>query len=396
MTSIHPVWYNDHNPSSGPNGQALTNSQPEIKDINTNSRWGDRYAELMKNSVTTSEFDLPLSPELANIRQKYIAGNSERVEAKYKLTPHVLVDDPRWLWLAGSYGEVKKFSLTNGKVLENFENAFHQRSIYAISATPNSKYVITSDELGHMKQIDQFDHRVLKDYGKVFKCSVTAMSCSADSQFVLVSDENGNVKQFDVNTHKLYKDYPNSFPGSILTLAITSDVHFWYGAGHMGICKKFNIRTGQPLKNFGKIHKGSIFSIALTPDCNYLFTSDKYGYVKQFSVIDDSLIKDYNKIHERFIYSMVCSPDSSWLLVSGNRGNVVQFDIKGQVIYRDFERIHEEDSDICCMVVGGGGNWFWTSDDCGRLKEWDMVSGELVRDFGKVSKGRLASFVCVS
>jgi WD40 repeat protein len=216
MTGIHPVWYRDHNPSLSQDMDSLPNSMPQIKDINTTStRWGDRYAELIKNSVNTSEFDQPLSPVLANIRQKYINVNSDRVEAKYKLTTHVLVDDPRWLWLAGSYGEVKKFSLTNGKVLENFENRFHQRSIYAIAATPNSKYVITSDELGHMKQIDQFDHRVVKEYGKVFKCSVTAMACSSDSRFVIVGDENGNVKQFDVNTHQLYQDFPKCFPGAV-------------------------------------------------------------------------------------------------------------------------------------------------------------------------------------
>ena len=127
-----------------------------------------------------------------------------------------------------------------------------------------------------------------------------------------------------------------------------------------------------------------------------MFTSDKYGYVKQYSVRDCVLIKNYDKVHERFIYAMSCTCDSKWLLISGNRGNLVQFDIRNQLVYKDYGRIHEEDSDICCLVVGPNSNYFWTSDDCGRLKEWNVSTHELLRDFGKVSRGRISSFVCVS
>ena len=92
---------------------------------------------------------------------------------------------------------------------------------------------------------------------------------------------------------------------------------------------------------------------------------------------------------------MSTTPDSQFLFISGNRGEMKQFSIRSQECTRDFGRIHQNDSDICCMVVGPNSKYLWTSDDGGVLKEWDIKKGELLRDFGKLHNGRIHGMTCV-
>lgn len=134
------------------------------------------------------------------------------------------------------YNFVKKI----GEALNDFGSKWHNRTIYSITSSPDSRYVFTSDEIGNFKQIDVEDGEAIKDYGKIFKCAVTCMQCTNDSKFVVVCDENSNIRQYNINTFKLVRSWDRVLNGSILTMALSPDSKSVFVAGSMGICKKFS------------------------------------------------------------------------------------------------------------------------------------------------------------
>jgi len=304
-------------------------------------------------------------------------------------------EQARYLFSADSNGTVKQLALRTGEVVNDYGNKFHNKTIYAMTSTRNSKFVFTGDEAGNLRQISVVDGEVVKDYGKIFKATVTSMTCSPDSRYLLCGDENGNIKQYDTALRTMVREYKKALPGAALTIAVSPDSESFFTAGSQGHCKQFNINTGEVMRDFKKVHKGSIFAICVSADANYLFTSDKYGYVKQYSVKDGLLVKDYGKTHERFIYAMSTSSDAKWLFVTGNRGCMKQFDIKKQECHKDFGRVHEADSDICALVIGPNSQFMWSSDDAGNVKEWNVQTGELLRDFNGLHSGRIHGLACV-
>ena len=90
---------------------------------------------------------------------------------------------------------------------------------------------------------------VIKDYGKIFLASITSLICTPDSKFLIVSDENGNLNQYNIASYKLHKKYHKIFPGAILTMAATPDSKFLYIAGHSGLCHKIDLATGNLVQN---------------------------------------------------------------------------------------------------------------------------------------------------
>lgn len=117
--------------------------------------------------------------------------NQRRSDMVAKSKPHHEIEskfheDPRYLFTSDSNGIVKQISLRKGEIVTDFGNKFHNKTIYAMASTKNSKFFFTGDELGNFRQISVIDGEVVKDYGKIFKATITSMSCSPDSRNVFV------------------------------------------------------------------------------------------------------------------------------------------------------------------------------------------------------------------
>lgn len=400
MGGNHPFWA-----GQGVTPQYERNALPELtRELLDNKQIDETIvyaARGTKQNLARGQFDLESEAEQRqDLLDRANLDGDVKANLTMKAKPHHEVEskffeDPRYLYTSDSNGVVKQISLRLGEVSCDFGNRYHNKVIYCICSTKNSKFLFTSDDQGNFKQISVVDGEVVKDYGKIFKATITSMASCPNSRYVIVGDENGNIKQFDVNTRTLTREYKKALPGACLTISVTSDSESFFVAGSQGNCKQYGLSDGKIVREFGKVHKGSIFSICVTADSNYLFTSDKYGYVKQFGVRDGLLVKDYGKVMERFIYAMATTPNSQYLYISGNRGCMKQYDIRSQECLRDFGRVHMNDSDICCLVVGPNSKFLWTSDDSGNLKEWDIKKGELLRDFGKVHDGRVHGMTCV-
>lgn len=85
-----------------------------------------RYLDLVGNGT-----------EMNNAITSKMFLNEEEVE---EITP------PRFLWTADSYGNIKQLNALDGTCLNDFGQKWHNKTIYKIASTKNSKFFFSGDE----------------------------------------------------------------------------------------------------------------------------------------------------------------------------------------------------------------------------------------------------------
>ena len=97
--------------------------------------------------------------------------------------------DSRYLLTADHNGFLKQFSIKGKSLIKDYKK-IHDGEIHSIVVSPNSAYLFTSDNLGHLKQFNLDNQSVKHNYGKVHSAEVRAIA--ANNDFVFTSDHTGN------------------------------------------------------------------------------------------------------------------------------------------------------------------------------------------------------------
>lgn len=187
----HPYWWGEGATPQyeGKSLQPLSKQLLDPKQIDETITFATKgtYNKLSQNqAVTEKEAEIRLQElEKAGLDKETKQNLTAKAKPHHELEAKFF-EDPRYLFTSDSNGVVRQTSLRQGEVVVDFGNKFHNKTIYAMASTRNSKFFFTGDELGNFRQISVVDGETVKDYQKIFKATITSMTCSPDSRYVLV------------------------------------------------------------------------------------------------------------------------------------------------------------------------------------------------------------------
>jgi WD40 repeat protein len=103
----------------------------------------------------------------------------------------------------------------------------------------------------------------------------------------------------------------------------------------------------------------------------------------QWSVSRGEVIKDYDDIMADEIYLMVQTSDKKYLFVSDMSGCLKQINVKTQEVVRDYGKIHRG---IHSIAITSDDKFFFTSgkEDNGHVKKFSVRNGQMIEDYGAV------------
>lgn len=178
-------------------------------------------------------------------------------------------------------------------------------------------------------------------------------------------------------------DYGQNDSKNLQTMACNST--YLYTADNRGHLYRYDI-IGKFLDiDYGKIESKEIQKIVCSPDNQWLFISTDWGMQRQISCKSNSLVKNYGKVLQRPMIAMACTLDSQFLFFGDKRGYMKQLNIKNQEIAHDHDQIHK--TAITSMVCTK--NFVFTADNEGNLQQTSIISKNLVKNYGQISKGSL-------
>merc|ERR1711988_294622 len=101
-------------------------------------------------------------------------------------------------------------------------------------------------------------------------------------------------------------------------------------------------------------------------------------------------VKDYGKIFEAkespigtsAIRTIKSTPDSKYFFVSNEFGHLKQFDLASQTLVKDYGVVHSDS--LTAMTITRDGKWLYTTSISGEMKKWDIARQSVVKDFGKI------------
>lgn len=151
---------------------------------------------------------------------------------------------------AGDEGIIKQYQLMDGKLTPLKEYPKVKTNIYALEITPDSKYFFIAGVNGFLQQYALAEQQLLKDYGETCstshglveeKCHIKAMAISPDSKYLFTSDDRGHLKQYDVAKKELTSNLGQIHTGGIFSLVVTPDSEFLFTSTEYGILRQYKI-----------------------------------------------------------------------------------------------------------------------------------------------------------
>ena len=129
-------------------------------------------------------------------------------------------------------------------------------------------------------------------------------------------------------------------------------------------------------------HHGWVDAIALHPDAktNRLFTGDTWGTLCCWSLGDDAgePVWSIDDAHDGWIRGIAVSPDGKMLATCGRDRAVKLRSAEDGKPVRDLPR---HDEDIYAIAFAPDGRTLVTGDEKGVLRQWNVETGDLVREF---------------
>ena len=126
---------------------------------------------------------------------------------------------------------------------------------------------------------------------------------------------------------------------------------------------------------YEKIFETGIFKICNSNDSRYLYACNMGGQIKQIKIHKDgtlSLKATYDCENKGVIKSIIVNNKGNYLFSCDSFGNVKQWSTKSCKLYKDWGEIHDEA--ITSMAVSLDDNYQFTGDSSGNLSIWDIKS----------------------
>ncbi|MEM7015581.1 MAG: hypothetical protein AAF585_29325, partial [Verrucomicrobiota bacterium] len=126
-------------------------------------------------------------------------------------------------------------------------------------------------------------------------------------------------------------------------------------------------------------HNGYVTAIGFHPSRILAFSADSWGGLQAWPYLGDSpqpvwAAKD---AHDGWIRDLVVSPDGEWLATCG-RDRIVRVWTTTDGRVGEFSG-HEED--VFAIGAHPNGKWVVSGDLLGRVIQWDVATGKMIREF---------------
>lgn len=116
-----------------------------------------------------------------------------------------------------------------------------------------------------MKQFGVKDGNLTKDYSKVHERFIYSMATTPDSRYLFVTGNRGCLVQFDIRSQTLRKDYGRAHANDtdICEIVVSpNSKHFWT-SDDAGVVKEWSVEFEGLQRDWGQVHKGRIHSMTI-------------------------------------------------------------------------------------------------------------------------------------
>ena len=226
-----------------------------------------------------------------------------------------------------------------------------------------------------------------------FEETMKRINTNSRWSYVFIGGKDGGLKRICMESKRLNSDYGLSYNGMVSCLIITPDMLNIFTGGNSGHLKQWSLNQEECIRDLSGFHKYWIRCMTATPDSEYLFTGSDDFSVKQWVVQSGHVLRDWQGYHNGTIMSMAISNKGEYLFTGDFKGHIKKMEIESGVSI-DFavkaiggpktrapRQIHRTIvKDIC---IDSNDQYIYTLDKNGFLYKWDLVTNELIREYGK-------------
>ena len=267
-----------------------------------------------------------------------------------------------------------------------------------VPAKPVEYNIITGDSFGRIKETSLTTGKEVCTYQKIHIGTVQCSVVTPDYQKQFTGGSDGKILEWDLSQKKLHQDWGKCDSGIVCMLMDKNAKVLITGGLYL---KVWNIENQELIKDYGKVHEGWIRSMAITSNGEKLFTADDEGVMKQWDFVNHKLNCDYGQSHIGKIYRLQLSPDEDTIYSIGRDDKrLIEWSVKTGDIEQDFGRIHDAWMRSMVMIPDinfPGRNILMTGDSNGFLRETDSITGAVSKDYGtlhgKIHEGGITCIV---
>ncbi|MDE0865961.1 MAG: hypothetical protein OSA98_19405 [Rubripirellula sp.] len=127
-------------------------------------------------------------------------------------------------------------------------------------------------------------------------------------------------------------------------------------------------------------HNGFVSGVAFRPSQGVAYSADSWGRLQAWPYLAENPdpLWSINEAHDGWIRGLAVAADGERLVTCGRDKMVRMFDTNDGKLIREFSG-HRED--VFALAVHPSGQWVVSADLLGRIVQWDVATGEIVREF---------------
>merc|ERR1711976_372950 len=239
--------------------------------------------------------------------------------------------------IPGNTDEMHKQALNNSLVdlIPGKTDELHQQALNKslLSLIPSQTAEASSKFLG--KKVSNAINEVLNQV--------------AQDRFLWVANTKGNMTKIDLKTFEQYAHAQRH--NFITSLAVSNDKKTLVALGNFGSIDLLDAETGNLIKNVApQLNSPDGGMLALTQDNKYILKAGYPGGVKQFDFETGKFVFDYGKVFEAnespiktsAIWTIKATPDSKYFFVANEYGHLKQYDLTTQALVKNYGKVHTD------------------------------------------------------
>jgi WD40 repeat protein len=246
------------------------------------------------------------------------------------------------------------------------------------------------------------------EWGKLFEGIAETIAISPNKNNIFIGGRNGIMKQFDINKRALKRDWKQIHKGAIYSIQITSDSQNVITCGKDSYIRYWHISKGLLVNEMRTTLTGVIMkSSALSKDDMHLFTGGSDCLLKKWTIHKSDYSPstknprmpnwecvEYPAVHKNPITMVKLSPDGAHVLSISDDEFLVKWKVGAFSEEDCFFKIGSVSKDgITNMEISADGKWVLVTGFDNKLKQIDMESGLVVKDYGVIHGDQITKII---
>lgn len=287
--------------------------------------------------------------------------------------------------------------------------------ITCMAINSNSMFVYVGFKNGCLMEFDTTELEYSNEISDDMSTGITAICLTWNNKTLFISDETGNITQFNAAERILEKDYGEVHKGIVKSMTCTKDNAFLVSSDNLGFTRYFSINQKQVLSTIGAYdqikklnlddNRNNVWSLngfnQFAIGTGKIYTCSDNGIVSQQKNVDKVYQHDYGKLFKPDWENSKLKGNINLLVTTAKSGKPQKIILIGEnkKIELDTKNLktHSKKNLHAGNITCSGSNDFFvfTADDTGELKQWDIESFDLVKDYSQSTKG-VTTKMCVT